>query len=66
LAPQPEQVPPVVSTFVPQTSHVPAAVPQPAAPLHVTVQHWFPLPTAQAVCVAVHVQVLHVSAVPEQ
>jgi hypothetical protein len=67
FSPQPEQVRPVVTLFVPQTSaQEPAAVPQPDPAEQVTVQHWLPPPTAQVVWDAVHEQALHTSPVPEQ
>jgi hypothetical protein len=67
LAPHPEQVRPVVTLFVPQTSaQEPAAVPQPDPAEQVTVQHWLPPPTAQVVVDAEHAQLLHVSPVPLQ
>jgi hypothetical protein len=67
LSPHPAHVPPVCSRFVPQLSaQLPAAVPQPAPELHVTVQHWLPPPTAQVVWDAEHEQVLHTSPPPEQ
>jgi hypothetical protein len=51
----------------PQTSaQVPAAVPQPEPAVQVTVQHWFPPPSAQVVGDAEHVQALHTSPVPLQ
>jgi hypothetical protein len=57
----------VISWFDPQVSaQLPAAVPQPDPPEHVTVQHWLPPPTSQVVGVAVHVHALHTSPVPEQ
>ena len=67
LAPHPEHVLPVVRRFDPQLSaQLPAAVPQPATPVQVTVQHSLPPPTAQVVDAAEHVQVLHTSPEPLQ
>jgi hypothetical protein len=67
LAPQPEHVLAVVRRFDPQLSaQLPAAVPQPAPLVQVTVQHSLPPPAAQVVGVAEHVQLLHTSPVPLQ
>jgi len=67
FAPHPEHVPPVCSRFVPQLStHAPAAVPQPEAPLHVTVQHTLPPPTAHVVGDELHEHVPQSSPVPLQ
>jgi hypothetical protein len=67
LAPQPEQVRPVVRAFRPQLSvQEPASVAQPDPPEQVAAQHWLPPPTAQVVWEAEHEQALHTSPVPLQ
>ena len=67
LAPHPEQVRLVVRALSPQLSaQVPCAVPQPAPPEQVTVQHWFVGPTLQVVGDVEHEQPLHTSPVPLQ
>jgi hypothetical protein len=67
LAPQPEQVRPVVRVAAVQVSaQVPAAVPQPDPAAQVAVQHWLPPPTEQVVEDAEHEQSLQVSFVPLQ
>ena len=69
-APQPAQLWFTSSRFSEQVSppvpHVPAMVRHPRVALHVASQHWFPPPTPQVVCPAVHVQLLHTSPVPLQ
>ena len=67
LAPHPEHALPVVRRFDPQLSaQLPAAVPQPAPLVQVTVQHSLPPPTAQVSAVEEHEQALQTSPEPLQ